>query len=255
MTARSSRRGTVILTIVLVLATLALMSAMLASHQSSDLRSRLARAMSGHEIEHLAFQSLEEAHYQLVMGQRPAASASEAASLIQAAMKKGAALPPEQDLAQPPPVGGRILDHDMNRFLREGTGTMYFAPVTLAATLSAAGGVSLGPIEVRVLDRALGKLAKAPAPVDGAISGLALQGAGLPLLMSELQTVWGILELRCETSANRGRSVRISRQASVRKLFMVANFTYLEESPANYGYVFPESIGRTLTRSKRWGIL
>lgn len=235
-----------------MLTTIALAGAFLCHKMKMDSKVRIFKSMAGHELEVIALQALEEAHYRLAAGGKSLTSPSAARALIAAAMRPSDSFSVESD-ELPPNAATSVNDNDTCAFLRDAAAPVYIAPLSTAATLVRNGNVELGPVEVRVIDREAGKQAKVTVTADKVPTGAELAAAGLPPLLSELRTVWGVLEFSCELRVKKGRSVDVYRRVAVRKLYTEVDFAYIGEPPRRYGYIFPEAIGQTLARSKSWG--
>jgi len=141
-TASRIRDGSLVVTAVLFTALMGLGGIMVSRQLERDLARQLRSASDGRELEPLLAAAVEEAHYQLVIGQRPGST------------------------------GTPRSEHDPVAFLREGTRPIAFVPEVAAAGLPEASGIQLDPVEVQVVDRDAGPWKRASADLPTLFTAL-----------------------------------------------------------------------------------
>ena len=237
--------GLAILPLVVLLLAVAFAGAFATRQAQSDAGRQLARSCLGPEVEQLAIQALEEAHYRLVMSHRPAPSSSAARAAVRAAFTRGRELGPE--LSPVPAVPSGPLDHDAAQFLLSSSQVLHFAPTLVASTIGDDSGIELSGVEARVVDRSTGSWARTGA----SLTASRLDEMGLPFHLDAIRTTWGVLQLSCEGRGNLGHSVMVTRKVILRRLFTVVEYSFPSDDgpmPGVFAHIFPAPIGRVVER-------
>lgn len=241
------RRGFAIPTVVVLIGVIAGFSHIVHVYRQ-NLDAVLERVLSGGDLETLALSALEEASYQLAMAHPAARSRSAGADRV----AKARALGPKTAGWQgfPAPGDGATLrppsqNHDTPRFLREGSDTLWLAPITVASTLVPDGETEIQPVAAKVLRREIGKDVKSPYAGELEPSARALAELGLPAGMEAVRITWGVLELRCEVKRKRLLAT-VARTVAHQKLFMVIDYTPQLEKARSYAHVFSAPLAQVV---------
>lgn len=239
-----SRAGSIVVTAVLFTAVMGLGGLVISRQLERDLARQLRSASDARELEPLLEAAVEEAHYQLTIGARPAASGADARAKIARASagSKG-------DV----PAAEARSEHDPVAFLRESNRAAVWAPECAAHGLAYGSGIEMDGVEIQVVDRVVGpwkRRASGSAGVgagatDGAVGDLAGPN-DLPTLFTALRTTWGVVEIRAAARWPRGRGASAARRLTVRRLFTVVDHAWDGGQTSGYAHVFPGSIARVM---------
>lgn len=253
-----SHSGAAVILIVLVLCTLIMGATFVSALYREGLHEQLVRSLAGHEIEHLALESLEEAHYLLAMGYPPAGSLEQGRQKIRAILQQGSTGTGPQDdpLPEESAAESGAVDHDANKFLRDSTSVIHFVPSALVSTLPRGHAAELAPVEIEVIERKVVRDITSPYAGEFQPNYQQLAQLGLPHDFTALKATWGILELRCLITLSGPRNRKIERRVIRRKLFAVFDFTLEgEDDPKSYAYIFPDPVGQVVERTASWKLL
>lgn len=222
-------------TAVLFTAVLGLGGIMVSRQLERDLSRQVRLASDGRELETLVEAAIEDAHYQLVIGAKPAGDSGAAKAQVLRAAGKGVE------------ATDGSSTHDAVNFLRDATEKLHFAPVVTAGGMEANTGIELSGVEIEVIDRRVGAWQGAPAsgPTADGPAGNAAPGE-LPTLFTALRTTWGVLELRAHARWPRGRGPVATRRLTVRRLFTVVDHVFDRGAARGYAHVFDGSIARVM---------
>lgn len=249
MIPRRDRAGGFLLVIVILVVAILLLGALITAQQRQDLTSQLVRSIGGHEVEHLVLESLEEGHYLLSMGLLNFDSRSAAQAEVDRATALGPTAEGPKSYGVPDlPAATGALTPVANKFLVEGSGTLYLAATGVASTVPRGGNIRLGPVAVRVVDRLVGKQVQSPHEGEYVPTAAQLAELGLPVGVAALRSVWGVVELSCDAQLRAGDRVKVYRAAVRRKLFAVIDYKYEGDTPRSYAHIFPQSIGQVVIR-------